>query len=133
MSIPKGIMDFIPGKMAWVATADQSGMPNVAPKGSVQVLDDKTILFADIFSNKTREALEKNAQVALAVIDPSKPEGYQFKGRAEMLGSGPLFDEVAEGLKQKAPGLPTPKYVVKITVSEVYSLTPGPEAGKKLA
>ena len=131
--IPQAIINFIPGKMAWVATADASGLPNVAPKGSVQVLDNQTLLFADIFSNKTRTALEQNPKAALAVIDPARPEGYQFKGDAVLLNSGPIFEKVKEELKKRAPKLPEPKYVVKINVTEVYSLTPGPEAGKKIA
>ncbi len=131
VSIPKEILDFIPGKLAWVATADKTGLPNLAPKGTLKALDDQTLLFADLFSLKTRAAMEQNPQVAVAVIDPEKPAGYQFKGRVELLDSGPLFEELKEGLK-KAPHLPEPKYAVKITVSEIFSLSPGPEAGKKI-
>ena len=131
VSIPKEIQDFIPGKMAWVATADPGGRLNVAPKGSIQVVDDQTLLYADIFPVKTSGNLEKNSQIAIGVVDGG--QGYQLKGRAELLNSGPMYEEVKAGLAAKAPGLPAPKYVVKITVEEIYSLTPGPEAGRKIA
>ncbi|MDL2226445.1 pyridoxamine 5'-phosphate oxidase family protein [Deltaproteobacteria bacterium OttesenSCG-928-M10] len=133
VSIPKELQNFIPGKLAWVATADQNDLPNVAPKGTIEVLDDQTLLFADIFSAKTSAALKQNPKVAVAVVDAAKPEGYQFKGEAELISSGPLFDQVVAGLKEKAPQLPAPASVVKITVKEIYALTPGPEAGKKIA
>lgn len=133
VNIPKELKDFIAGKMAWVATADQKGIPNLAPKGTLQVVDDQTLAFADIFSLKTRAALEQNPKAAVAVVDAEKPEGYQFKGDVEMLNSGSLYEQIKEGLKKAAPGLPEPKYVAKITVQEIYSLTPGPDAGKKLA
>lgn len=133
VSITKELKDFISGKMAWVATADSKGIPNLAPKGSLQLVDDQTLVFADIFSLKTRAALEQNHKVAVAVIDAEKTEGYQFKGDVELLGSGPLYDQVKKKLEQAAPGLPTPKYVAKITVQEIYNLTPGPDAGRKIA
>lgn len=133
VSISKELKDFITGKMAWVATAGTDGTPNLAPKGSLQVVDDQTLAFADIFSLKTRAALEQNPKAAVAVVDAEKPEGYQFKGDVELLSSGPLYDQIKEGLAKAVPGLPTPKYVAKITVQEIYSLTPGPEAGKKIA
>ena len=129
--IPKEIQDFIPGKMAWVATADPGGRLNVASKGSIQVFDDHTLLYADIFPKKTSGNLEKNPQIAVGVVDGGK--GYQVKGQAELVKSGPIYDQVKADLAEKAPGLPAPKYVVKISVEEIYSLTPGPEAGTKIA
>lgn len=131
VSIPKEIQDFIPGKTAWVATADPGGRLNVAPKGSIQVIDDQTLVYADIFPVKTSVNLEKNTQIAVGLVDGGR--GYQLKGRAELLSSGPLYEGTKAALAEKAPGLPAPKYVVKISVEEIYSLTPGPEAGSKIA
>lgn len=131
VSIPKEIQDFIPGKMAWVATADLDGNLNVAPKGSMQIVDDKTLVYADVFPVKTSANLEKNPRISVGVSEGMK--GYQFKGQAELVSSGPLYDQVKTGLAEKAPGLPAPKYAVKITVEEIYSLTPGPKAGARLA
>ncbi len=128
--IPKEIQDFIPGKMAWVATADASGRPNAAPKGSMQIIDDQTLLYADIFPKKTSDNLEKNPQIAVSIVDGGK--GYQFKGRAEQLKAGQAYEQIKAVLAEKFPGLPTPKCAVRITVEEVYSLTPGPEAGAKI-
>jgi predicted pyridoxine 5'-phosphate oxidase superfamily flavin-nucleotide-binding protein len=133
IAIPKNLLDFIPGKVAWVATADQNGTPNVAPKGSIQVIDDQTLAFADLFSLKTRSALQQNPKVAVAVIEAGQPVGYQFKGRAELLDSGPLYEQVKARFSEKAPSMPAPAYVVKITVEEIFNLAPGPEAGKKIA
>jgi len=50
--IPKNIQEFIKGKMAWVSTASPDGVPNATPKGSVKVLDDEHVVFADLFSRK---------------------------------------------------------------------------------
>jgi predicted pyridoxine 5'-phosphate oxidase superfamily flavin-nucleotide-binding protein len=129
--LSKEIQEFLAGKLAWVGTADKNGVPNLAPKGTLKVLDEQTLVFADLFSLKTRAALEQNPQVAVAVID--KMTGYQIKGKAELIDKGGFYDGVAGEVKKAMPDLPGPKYAVKITVEAVYSLSPGPDAGKKLA
>lgn len=132
VQIPKDLQEFVKGKLGWVATACPEGMPNVTPKGTIQVLDDTTIIFADLFSLKTRDNLKRNPKVAVTVVDTEKFKGYQFKGKAELIDDGPLFEKVKEELKQAPMQLPEPKYVAKITVDEVYDQSPGPDAGKKI-
>lgn len=130
--IPKELQEFLKGKLGWVATASPEGMPNVTPKGTIQVLDDSTIIFADLFSMKTRDNLRRNPNVAVTVVDQEKFKGYQFKGKAELVDTGPLFEKVREELKKAPMELPEPTYVAKITVQEIYDQSPGPDAGKKI-
>src|ERR1700690_862193 len=127
VSIPKHVQDFFPGKMGWVATATKEGLPNVTPKGSVKVLDDQHLIFADLFSLKTRQNLEQNPQIAVTVIDLATHKGYQIKGTAELISAGPLYEEMAAGVKQLSAALPTPKYVVKISVESIYDQSVGAE------
>ena len=119
--------------MAWVATASPDGTPNATPKGSVQVLDDEHLIFADLFSLKTRDNLQNNPKVAVTVIDEKKYKGYQFKGAAQLVDSGPVFNKVVERLKKAPIQLPHPKYVVIITVDSVYDQSVGPQAGKQIS
>ena len=131
-SISKELQEFVKGKLGWVATANQEGMPNVTPKGTIQVLDENTIIFADLFSLKTRDNLKNNPKVAVTLVDHEKFIGYQFKGKVELIDSGPLYEKVKEELKEAPKPLPEPKYVAKITVEEIYDQSPGPNAGKKI-
>ena len=39
-------------KVSFVATADKSGKVNVSPKGSIYVVDDETLAFADSISER---------------------------------------------------------------------------------
>ena len=133
VSIPKHVQEFFPGKMAWVATATRDGEPNVTPKGTARLLDDQHVVFADLYSLKTRQNLEQNPRVAVTAIDPAAAIGYQIKGTAELVSSGPLYDQMAEQLKQSSPSLPSPNYVVKIAVDSVYDQSVGPDAGKQIA
>jgi predicted pyridoxine 5'-phosphate oxidase superfamily flavin-nucleotide-binding protein len=133
VTIPKHVQEFLQGKLAWVATAASDGTPNATPKGSVRLLDDQHIVFADLFSIKTRQNLEHNPKVAVTVIDTATNAGYQLKGTAELLSSGDLFEQTVEELKQKSSALPAPTYVVKISVEAIYDQSVGPNAGKQIA
>ena len=133
IKIPQEIQEFIKGKMAWVATASTDGMPNSTPKGSVQVIDGSHLVFADLFSRKTRENLKANTKVAVTVVDEKTYKGYQLKGIAELLTTGPIFDQVAEQLKKAPMKLPPVNYVVRITVDSIYDQSVGPDAGKQIA
>ncbi len=131
--IPKHVQDFLPGKLAWVATASRDGQPNVTPKGSLKLLDEHHVLFADLFSLKTRKNLEENAKVAVTVVDAATAKGHQLKGTAEVVTSGPLFEETSKQLKESPRGLPPLHHVVKITVESVFDQSVGPDAGKQIA
>jgi hypothetical protein len=132
VSIPQEVQEFFAGKMGWVATSTTDGEPNVTPKGTVQVLDDQHVVFGDLFSLKTRQNLEQNPKVAVTVIDPGTAKGYQVKGTAELLTSGPPFDKLVAQIKEKGIGMPL-RYAVKIRVEAVYDQSVGPEAGKRIA
>jgi len=112
---------------AFVATASQSGQPNVSPKGSLRVLDDEHVAFAEIASPKTMANLRENPQLAVIVLDPVTWAACRLTGTAEILESGELvetFRSEFEPLKMKV------RSVVKITVEEV-SLMPPMKAGSK--
>jgi predicted pyridoxine 5'-phosphate oxidase superfamily flavin-nucleotide-binding protein len=132
-TIPKHVQEFLPDKLAWVATSTLEGIPNVTPKGSVRMLDNEHMMFADLFSGKTRHNLEQNPKVAVTVIDPDTNVGYQIKGTAELISSGPLFERMAQSLKHKSAVLPSPKYLVKISVEAVFDQSAGPTAGHQIA
>ena len=130
--ISKDLQEFAEGKLGWTATVGPDGEPNVTPKGTIRVLDENTLIFADLFSLKTRENLKNNPRIAVTIVDQEKVVGYQFKGKAELLDSGPIFEKVREELKARPTPLPDPKYVAKITVEAIYDQSPGPNAGKKI-
>jgi predicted pyridoxine 5'-phosphate oxidase superfamily flavin-nucleotide-binding protein len=108
-------------------------VPNATPKGSVRVIDDEHIVFADLFSLKTRANLGENPHVSVTIVDEKSYKGYQFKGTAEMFSDGPLFDKMAEELKKLPMTMPPLNYAVMITVDSIFDQSVGPEAGKQIA
>jgi predicted pyridoxine 5'-phosphate oxidase superfamily flavin-nucleotide-binding protein len=109
-------------KVCFVATADRNGKTNVSPKGSIYVVDDETLAFADLYSQKTRANLKVNPNIAIAIVDLKALKGYQFKGKAELLEEGNIFNDVVCYLQTLPMKLPDPQYVVKIKVEEIFNL-----------
>lgn len=133
VGIPKHVQEFLPGKLAWVATTSRDGVPNVTPKGSLKLVDESHVLFADLFSLKTRKNLLENNKVAITVIDTTTAKGYQIKGTAEVVSSGPVFDDTARQVKESSNELPPLSHAVRITVDAVFDQSVGPNAGKQIA
>ena len=133
IKIPPALIDFIRGKPGWVATASPDGMPNVSIKGSLRVLDAENLIFADLYSLKTRKNLMENPQCAIMVYEESSRKGYIFKGKAELISRGPVYDQIAEQIKLRFPDAPPPKYAVKVAIEAIYDQSMGPEGGKKIA
>ena len=133
IKIPPALIDFVRGKPGWVATASKDGMPNLSIKGSLRVLDAENLIFADLYSLKTRANLLENPQVAIMVYEESSRKGYCFKGRAELISRGPIYDQIAEQIKQRFPQAPPAKYAVKVGVEAIYDQSMGPDGGKKIA
>ena len=133
VKVPDEIKQFLQGKQGWVATASSDGTPNIAIKGSLRLLDDEHLMFADLFSKKTQKNLSENPKVAVMVYDEQAHKAYMFKGASEAITEGPLFDQVVEGIKKMPMQLPEPRAVVRITVEAIFDQSGGPEAGKQIA
>jgi predicted pyridoxine 5'-phosphate oxidase superfamily flavin-nucleotide-binding protein len=133
VKIPAELQEFLKGKQGWVATAARDGTPNVSIKGSLRLLDEEHLMFADIFSLKTRKNLQENPRVAIMVYEESGRRGYVFKGAAELQASGPLYERTVENMKKVMPQLPAPKYVVRVSVESIFDASAGPTGGKQIA
>jgi uncharacterized protein len=99
----------------WVATADQSGQPNVSAKGSFRVLDEEHVMFADVASPRTIANLTENPLLSAVVYDPLKRRGCRIWGRAEVLSSGELMERVKRELAERKMEA---KHVVVIFVDD---------------
>ncbi len=112
-------------------TADRKGNPNINVIFWKKILDDETILLIDNFMNTTKKNLSENNQVCLSFWDPATEEGYKLKGIATYYSKGNNYDEGKRFIQLKNPNR-IPKGVVEIKIKDIYILTPGSDAGKKL-
>ena len=110
-------------KLGYVATVSSDNTPNLSPKGTIMILNESHLAFADIQSPKTVENIRHNPSIEINVVDPFSRRGYRFKGIAEIITSGDKFDEIisyykTSGVKSQIKSI----ILVKIEkLSEVFS------------
>ncbi|MBI3247432.1 MAG: pyridoxamine 5'-phosphate oxidase family protein [Deltaproteobacteria bacterium] len=110
-------------RLGFVATVCPDGTPNVSPKGTLCVLDDEHLIFADIRSPGTVANLRANQNIEVNVVDPFSRKGYRFKGLAVVHEQGPVFEEfIAFFAKRKLPD--APRRIKSIVVIGVVSAQP---------
>ena len=105
-------------RLGFVATVCADGTPNLSPKGTTAVWGDEHLVFADIRSPATVANLRRNSAVEVNVVDPILRKGYRFKGTAEILSEGALFQELFE-FYQRNPRI---RNIVLIKVKEALPL-----------
>jgi len=115
-------------EQCFVVTADKSGQPSAAPKGSLVVLDDQTLAYGEGIGGRTYRNMLENPKVAVVVSDRPARKGYRFFGRADLKTEGPLFATFAAKFAKMGLNL---KVSVEITVTEIYDLSVG-NAGVKI-
>ena len=88
-------------KLGYVATVSSDGAPNLSPKGTIVILDDSRLVFANIRSPQTVKNLIKNPSIEINVIDPFSRMGYRFKGIANILSDGSDFKKILDYFEKK--------------------------------
>jgi uncharacterized protein len=132
MEIPKQVKSlFNRQPLVSVATCDDNGMPNVVPIYWKKILTDSRILLIDNYMGTTRLNLLKNPKICLSFWDSQTEESYKLKGIAKYHFKGNVYDLGKAFIQSIKPGR-IPRGIVEVKVKEIYTLTPGPNAGKKL-
>ena len=93
-------------KLGYVATVSKDGTANLSPKGTIIIMNESTMAFADIRSPQTIQNLQDNTSVEINVVDPFQRLGYRFKGDGRIINEGSEFDKILDyysniGIKSK--------------------------------
>ena len=130
-------------RTAILSTATTDGAPNAVPVGAKKIIDAETILISDQFFNKTLANMKANPQVAGGWGGGGGGggwgeghEGYQLKGTVAIETSGQRYEETARWIQEMSEkaGFPLKsKGAVILHIEEIFGVSPGPGAGKKLA
>ncbi len=94
-------------RLGFFATVNPDGTPNLSPKGTLAVLDDEHLVFAEIRSPGTIENLLHNPAIEINIVDPFLRKGYRFCGRGTVVTEGPRLAELLafyEGRTASNPG-----------------------------
>ena len=109
-------------RLAFVATVNPDNSPNLSPKGTIAVLDDDHLVFANIRSPRTISNLRSNAAIEINVVDPFARKGYRFKGTAVVLDAGDQYEAVSTLFRTRGVMSPILE-VVLISVERALPVT----------
>ena len=123
--------DMVATQQCFIGTVNADCTPNVAPKRSTRVLSDESLIFTEVTGGATYANIQRGSKVSVAVVNREIGDGYRFIGDAALQNSGELYEAAVTASQQM--GRPKPLAVTIITISEIHSLKPGPNAGKKIA
>ena len=130
-TLTQEMKDMIATQQCFIGTVDNNGFPNVAPKRSTRVLSDDTLIFSEGTGGATYLNIKNGSKISIAVVNRDILNGYRFIGKPTLLESGELYEQsAAMSIKM---GMPKPRAVVTIQITEIHSLKPGPTAGKKIS
>lgn len=101
-----------------LATVDSKGKPNVIAVAYAKVVSKNQVLVTDNYMKQSKENLEKNNNVCIAVWDKNWT-GCKLVGVAEYFASG-KWKRFVEGM-QENKGMPS-KGAILITVSKIFGL-----------
>ena len=88
-------------KLGYVATVSSDGTPNLSPKGTIAILDDSRLVFANIRSPQTITNLRNNPSIEINVIDPFSRMGYRFQGTTKIISDGDDFQKISKFFEDK--------------------------------
>jgi len=101
---------------AILTTVDEAAMPNAIYVTCVALYDERTVLIADNYFDKTRRNILAGSKGSLLFMAEDR-KTYQMKGTISRHTSGPIFDHMKLWNPKQHPGHATAALVVE----EVYS------------
>ncbi len=111
--------------LGYIATSNIDGSPNIAPKALLGVGDD-TLLYADLFMDRTAENIFENNKIAIAVINPLRCSGYQFKGEAKISTKGEAYEYALNKFQEL--DFEEPVHAVELKIEEIFFFSQSPES-----
>ncbi len=107
MNLPSKAIDIIEAwRLGFVATVASDGTPNVSPKGTFVVLNERNVAFGEIASPHTVANIAHQKQVEVNFVDMLSRRGLRLRGDAQVIArDDEWFDKLMpsfEGLWEDA-------------------------------
>jgi GNAT superfamily N-acetyltransferase len=115
-------------RMAYVASVNDDGTPNLSPKATLATVDDDHVAFCDLASPRTLANIAARPAVEANVVDPIRRKGWRLAGTARVVDGGAEFESLSALFLARGTNLvgagrqpPVRRFVV-IRVSKVSPL-----------
>ncbi|MCW5743627.1 MAG: GNAT family N-acetyltransferase [Alphaproteobacteria bacterium] len=115
-------------RMAYVASVNDDGTPNLSPKATLATVDDDHVAFCDLASPRTLANIAARPAVEANTVDLIRRKGWRLAGTARVVDGGAEFESLATLFRGRGTNLagvgrqpPVRRFVV-IRVSRVSPL-----------
>src|SRR6476469_920945 len=110
-------------RLGFVATVNADGTPNVSPKATFVVIDDRSIAFGDLRSPGTIRNLKARPGIEANFVDPFVRKGYRFAGSGEIVERNtPTFAELVLAFAEYGDLASRMRAIVRISVSKAVAI-----------
>lgn len=83
------------------ATSSPNGVPDIGPKRSLRLYDDRTLIYNENTGGQTLKNIKAGSKMAVVVIDREALDGYRFVGTPELFLAGKPFDDALTFAEKK--------------------------------
>lgn len=105
--------DFFKDHLAFLATADENGLPQVGPKQSMKVIDDSHLQYLEKTKAHAYNNLKNGSKVAVVVAD------VPTHTNVRVIGTATIHEDDDYAKKIAAAGNAPQAYVVDIEIEEI--------------
>ncbi|WP_416354054.1 pyridoxamine 5'-phosphate oxidase family protein [Agrilactobacillus fermenti] len=116
--------------LAYIATVDAHGYPDIGPKISVYALDDQHIGYYERTGKQHYQNLQANGILIIAVANKVTMRGYRFHGETELHTDDHIFQDAVQFAQTH--DLKRPLTVPVLRITRIDTLDAGPRAGEVL-
>lgn len=125
MKITQEMKDMAKVQLAFLATADNEGNPNIGPKRTTRVLDDHRLIICENTDGQHHKNIKANGKIAIVYIDRENSKGFRFVGKATS-----YTDQEKLDLAEKVVGVRPKAACIIVDVEKIYTMDSGAKAGK---
>lgn len=106
--------------------------PNAVPVAFKDVTPDGKLVVGDVFLVTTLKNIRANGKIAVSAYNAKTFEGYQIKGTATYITSGPIVDTFKKLVSDMFHGAHTARGALVITPEKIIVTTPNDDNKKEL-
>ncbi|MSS77233.1 pyridoxamine 5'-phosphate oxidase family protein [Anaerococcus sp. WCA-380-WT-2B] len=127
MKFTDDMKELISKQLAYIATVDNNGLPNIGPKRTMRILEDGKFIYCENTGGRHHANIKDNGKIIICYVDRDNNHGYRFEGRAKS-----YTDDEHIALAEKTVGVKPKAATIIINIEKIYTLDSGPKAGKSI-
>jgi len=105
-----------------IATVSPEGAPCISPKGSLALLEDDTLVWADIESPRTVRNLASNPNVEAVVVDTLARKAVRFAGKGAVVPENANYWKTLQLYRDEGSDISRIKTLVAIVIEHAEML-----------